>query len=27
VASVSHGCPTSLFLNVNILNTTEEGAH
>jgi TldD protein len=27
VASVSHGCPTSLFRNVNILNTTEEGAH
>ena len=25
VASVSHGCPTSLFRNVRILNTTEEG--
>ena len=25
VASVSHGCPTALFRNVRILNTTEEG--
>lgn len=25
VASVSHGCPTSLFRGVRILNTTEEG--
>lgn len=25
VASVSHGCPTSLFRDVRILNTTEEG--
>ncbi|MEU5190739.1 TldD/PmbA family protein [Streptomyces klenkii] len=24
VAAVSHGCPTALFENVNILNTTEE---
>jgi TldD protein len=24
VASVSHGCPTSLFRNVRILNTTDE---
>ena len=27
VASVSHGCPTSLFRNVRILNTTEEAGH
>ena len=27
VASVSHGCPTSLFRDVRILNTTEEGGH
>ena len=27
VAAVSHGCPTSLFRDVRILNTTEEGAH
>ncbi|MEJ7833557.1 MAG: TldD/PmbA family protein, partial [Nocardioides sp.] len=27
VAAVSHGCPTSLFRGVRILNTTEEGAH
>jgi TldD protein len=27
VASVSHGCPTSLFRDVNILNTNDEGAH
>jgi TldD protein len=26
VASVSHGCPTSLFRDVNVLNTTAEGA-
>jgi TldD protein len=26
VAAVSHGCPTSLFRNVNVLNTTAEGA-
>jgi len=25
VASVSHGCPTSLFRDVNVLNTTSEG--
>ena len=25
VASVSHGCPTSLFRDVNVLNTTAEG--
>ncbi|WP_030908900.1 TldD/PmbA family protein [Streptomyces sp. NRRL F-5126] len=25
VASVSHGCPSALFRNVNILNTAEEG--
>ncbi|CAN5448141.1 TldD/PmbA family protein [soil metagenome] len=25
VASVSHGCPTSLFRDVNVLNTTTEG--
>ncbi len=25
VAAVSHGCPTALFRNVRILNTTEEG--
>jgi TldD protein len=24
VASVSHGCPTSLFRDVNVLNTTAE---
>ncbi|WP_435745744.1 TldD/PmbA family protein [Nocardioides sp. SYSU DS0663] len=27
VASVSHGCPTSLFRGVRILNTTEEAGH
>ena len=27
VASVSHGCPTSLFRDVRILNTTAEGSH
>ncbi|MGN6574509.1 MAG: TldD/PmbA family protein [Nocardioides sp.] len=27
VASVSHGCPTSLFRDVRILNTTAEAAH
>ncbi|HEU4810641.1 MAG TPA: TldD/PmbA family protein [Nocardioides sp.] len=27
VASVSHGCPTSLFRGVNILNTNDEAAH
>jgi TldD protein len=27
VASVSHGCPTSLFRDVNILNTTAEAGH
>ncbi len=27
VAAVSHGCPTSLFRDVRILNTTEEGGH
>jgi TldD protein len=27
VASVSHGCPTSLFRGVNILNTNAEAAH
>src|SRR5688572_29126250 len=27
VASVSHGCPTSLFRNVRILNTTQEAGH
>ena len=26
-ASVSHGCPTSLFRNVRILNTTQEAGH
>ena len=26
VASVSHGCPTALFRDVNVLNTTAEGA-
>jgi TldD protein len=26
VAAVSHGCPTSLFRDVNVLNTTAEGA-
>jgi TldD protein len=25
VASVSHGCPSALFTDVRILNTTEEG--
>ena len=25
VAAVSHGCPTALFRDVRILNTTEEG--
>src|SRR3954471_22143746 len=27
VASVSHGCPSSLFRNVNVLNTAAEGGH
>ncbi len=27
VASVSHGCPTSLFRGVRILNTSEEATH
>jgi TldD protein len=27
VAAVSHGCPTSLFRGVRILNTTDEAAH
>jgi TldD protein len=27
VAAVSHGCPTSLFRGVNILNTHDEAAH
>ena len=27
VASVSHGCPTSLFRGVRILNTTDEAGH
>ncbi len=27
VASVSHGCPTSLFRNVRILNTSDEAGH
>jgi len=27
VAAVSHGCPTSLFRGVNILNTTAEAGH
>jgi TldD protein len=27
VASVSHGCPTSLFRGVNVLNTTAEAGH
>ncbi|WP_182523324.1 TldD/PmbA family protein [Nocardioides dongkuii] len=27
VAAVSHGCPTSLFRGVNILNTTDEAGH
>ena len=27
VASVSHGCPTSLFRGVNILNTIDEAGH
>ena len=27
VASVSHGCPTSLFRDVRILNTSEEAGH
>ncbi len=26
VAAVSHGCPSALFRNVNVLNTTQEGA-
>ncbi|HET6651949.1 MAG TPA: TldD/PmbA family protein [Nocardioides sp.] len=26
VAAVSHGCPTALFRDVNVLNTTSEGA-
>ena len=27
VASVSHGCPTALFRDVNVLNTTAESGH
>ena len=27
VASVSHGCPTSLFRNIRVLNTTAESGH
>jgi TldD protein len=27
VASVSHGCPTALFQDVNVLNTTAEAGH
>jgi TldD protein len=27
VAAVSHGCPTSLFRDINVLNTTAEGGH
>jgi len=27
VASVSHGCPTSLFRNIRILNTNDEAGH
>ncbi len=27
VAAVSHGCPTSLFRGIRVLNTLEEGAH
>jgi TldD protein len=27
VASVSHGCPTALFRDVRILNTTDEAGH
>jgi TldD protein len=27
VAAVSHGCPTALFRDVNVLNTTAEGGH
>jgi len=27
VAAVSHGCPTSLFRDVRILNTNEEGGN
>jgi TldD protein len=27
VAAVSHGCPTSLFRDVNVLNTTAEAGH
>ena len=27
VASVSHGCPTALFRDVNVLNTTAEAGH
>ena len=27
VAAVSHGCPTSLFRDIRILNTLEEGGH
>ena len=26
VAAVSHGCPTALFTNVNVLNTAAETA-
>jgi TldD protein len=27
VAAVSHGCPTALFRDINVLNTTAEGGH
>ena len=27
VAAVSHGCPTALFRDVNVLNTTAEAGH
>jgi TldD protein len=26
VAPVSHGCPSALFRDINVLNTAEEGA-
>ncbi|HNM96955.1 MAG TPA: TldD/PmbA family protein, partial [Marmoricola sp.] len=26
VAAVSHGCPSGLFRNIRVLNTTEEGS-